>query len=260
MAPLLGESMAEPSSFTVDGGVPPEIFSGVPPVPASDLPPLRLSSELGRLGKHADGVATARNLASLDADREHQLLSQSHLVQAEHASLLDAHHDQRAIWESSLAENAVARRQPPQATGTVVAVSIDGSQPSLPGLADAVGTVVHVGGQHSVPKSALPDSMVEPSSLAVDSGVPPENFSGAPPVQLTVDGGVPPVQLTVGGGVPPVQLTVDGGVPPENYFLASLQFNFATVASPSRSRAVAFLRFNVLPAVPRILVLRLSRS
>ena len=215
---MLGESMAEPSSFTVDGGVPPEFFSGVPPVPASDLPPLRLSSELGRLGKHADGVATARNLASLDADREHQLLSQSHLVQAEHASLLDAHHDQRAIWESSLAENAVARRQPPQATGTVVAVSIDGSQPSLPGLADAVGTVVHVGGQHSVPKSALPDSMVEPSSLAVDSGVPPENFSGAPPVQLTDDGGVPPVQLTVGGGVPPVQLTVDGGVPREFFF------------------------------------------
>ena len=97
----------------------------------------------------------------------------------------------------------------------IVAVRVDGSRPPLPGLAEAVGTVVHDGSQHTVLESALPDSMVEPSSLAVDSGVPPENFSGAPPVQLTVDGGVPPVQLTVGGGVPPVQLTVDGGVPPE---------------------------------------------
>ena len=116
--------------------------------PASDLPPLRLSSELGRLGKHADGVATARKLASLDADREHQLLSQSHLVQAEHASLLDAHHDQRAIWESSLAGNVVARPQQPQATGTIVAVRVDGSRPPLPGLAEAVGTVVHESNYH----------------------------------------------------------------------------------------------------------------
>ena len=138
--------------------------------PASDLPPLRLSSELGRLGKHADGVATAQKLASLDADREHQLLSQSHLVQAEHASLLDAHHDQRAIWESSLAGNVVARPQQPQATGTIVAVRVDGSRPPLPGLAEAVGTVVHDGSQHTVLESALPDTSAVHAPDAASAG------------------------------------------------------------------------------------------
>jgi hypothetical protein len=151
--------------------------------PASDPTPLHLSVELGRLGKHADGVAKARKLELLDADREHQLPSQSHLVQAEHASLLDAYHDQRAIWESTLSDNAIARPRHPQATGTVVAARTDGPRPSRPGLAEAIGTIVHVDSQHEMLEPALPDiSAVRTTGTSVAPSVgslPPAQTTGA---------------------------------------------------------------------------------